>query len=427
MILWHAADEEAAWSAESKPTGGKNWRASAALLLRTIDVGGVSAHRVYQATLTGLPPGEPFEYRVLRNSQPIFTSHAKARSAPGQSYSMAVLGDISQNSQGQKNVAYQMGLAKPDFFVAVGDVVYSRGRVSEYYRNWFPIYNCDKLTAGACAPILRSVTTVAIPGNHDTSPVADFGAMPDLMAYFYYWAMPLNGPVTAAQGPHVSQLKGPEEAVRAFSRAAPAFPRMGMYSFDYGDVHWTMLDSNPYVDWTDPKLREWVKQDLRSAAGAKWRFVGLHHPPLQSSKAHFNDQWMRLLSEIFEEEKVDIVFSGHVHNYQRTFPMRFKVDPADAGSPMKKGAIGGVWTLDREFDGVSRTKPAGILWVVTGAGGAGLYNPEQENDRSSWQEFTARFVSTTHSFSMVDVTPSAITLRQIAADGREIDRFRITR
>jgi hypothetical protein len=38
-----------------------------------------------------------------------------------------------------------------------------------------------------------------------------------------------------------------------------------------------------------------------------------------SSRTHFEEQQMRLMSEIFERNKVDIVFTGHVHNYQRTF------------------------------------------------------------------------------------------------------------
>ena len=37
----------------------------------------------------------------------------------------------------------------------------------------------------------------------------------------------------------------------------------------------------------------------------------------------FNEQQMRLLAGLFESGRVDIVFGGHVHNYQRSFPLRF--------------------------------------------------------------------------------------------------------
>ncbi|MCZ2147715.1 MAG: metallophosphoesterase [Bryobacterales bacterium] len=104
--------------------------------------------------------------------------------------------------------------------------------------------------------------------------------------------------------------------------AGKQFPRMASYSFDYGNSHWTVLDSNKYAEWTSPALRNWLEKDLASAQSAKWRFVIFHHPGFNSSKAHFKDQWMRLLAPIFEQGKVDIVFAGHVHNYQRSHPLR---------------------------------------------------------------------------------------------------------
>jgi hypothetical protein len=88
--------------------------------------------------------------------------------------------------------------------------------------------------------------------------------------------------------------------------------------------------------------------------------------------------------------------------------------------------VRGEWTLDKAFDGKTKTKPDGILWITTGAGGAGLYNPEQESQPETWHDFTAKFVSTIHSFTMAEVSPEKVTFRQIDADGREIDRFTIT-
>src|ERR1700676_5452325 len=108
---------------------------------------------------------------------------------------------------------------------------------------------------------------------------------------------------------------------------------MENFSFDWGNSHWTVIDSNDYVDWNDPVLRKWVTDDLHKAKGKKWRFVAFHHPGFNSSKAHFNDQWMRSLSAIFEQEHVDIVFAGHVHNYQRSFPMTFQI--AESAKPGK--------------------------------------------------------------------------------------------
>lgn len=427
-ILWHAVDADHQWAIEYRNKGAAKWAKAPATMLRRVDVRTVPVHRVYQAVAANLKPGGEFEYRVLADGKAAFEATGRSRPPAGQAHSFAVSGDIAQGTPGQKAVAYHLHQADPNYFVQVGDVVYGRGLSSEYYEKYFPVYNCDKPAAGACGATLRRAITLALPGNHDIQPKMDFAATPDALGYFLYYSLPLNGPLTARQGDSLPVLSGSPEQIETFLKSAPSYPRMAMYSVDYGGVHWTMLDSNTYTDWTTPALREWVRQDLRAARKADWRFVGVHHPPFNSSKAHFNDQWIRLLSDIFEEEGVDIVFSGHVHNYQRSFPMKFKVKPEHASTrPMIRGKIDGTWELDKQFDGKTKTKPNGVLWIVTGAGGAGLYNPEQENDAKSWQEFTARFVSTMHSFTMVDVTKTQLTMRQISQTGSEIDRVVISR
>lgn len=427
-LLWHTLDIDAPWSSEVKIDGETEWRKQDVKMLRRIDVRGIAKHRVYQSTLTDLKPGQPFDYRVLLSGRPVFQSHGRARRPAGESHRIAIYGDMSQDSNGQKAVAYRIHQAQPEYLLSVGDVVYSRGLASEYYKKYFPIYNCEKATEGQCAPLLRSFPTVAVPGNHDTPSKIDLGVLPDALAYYYYWNQPLNGPIAGRDAGNQPEIRGSKAAVDEFYQTAPNFPQMGMFSFDYGDVHWTMLDSNSYVDWTDPKLREWVRQDLRSAKKAAWRFVAMHHPAFQSSRHHFDDQWMRLLADIFEEEGVDVVFAGHVHNYQRSAPLRFKVDAKQAATrPMIKGKIDGEFKIDRNFDGTAKTKPDGVIYLVTGAGGASLYDGAQENDPKSWQKYTVRFASSTHSFTSVDVSSERLLFLQIAGDGRELDRFTITR
>ena len=63
----------------------------------------------------------------------------------------------------------------------------------------------------------------------------------------------------------------------------------------------------------------------------------------------------------------------------------------------------------------------------TGAGGQGLYNPEQQKDTDSWQKFTVKFVSTVHSFTIMDVDGSKLVLRQVDINGKEVDRVKITK
>ena len=136
---------------------------------------------------------------------------------------------------------------------------------------------------------------------------------------------------------------------------------MTNFSFNYGNAHWLVLDADVYVDWTDSLLRDWVIKDLEAAKDVQWRFVTYHHPGFNSSREHFEQQQMRLLAPIFEKGKVDIVFNGHVHNYQRSFPMTFEPDKKgtalvggkDNKSPRGR-VVNGKWTLDKNFDGKTK-------------------------------------------------------------------------
>jgi hypothetical protein len=92
-----------------------------------------------------------------------------------------------------------------------------------------------------------------------------------------------------------------------------------------------------------------------------------------------------------------------------------------------EGHVTGRWTIDRSFDGRTRTRPDGVIYLVTGAGGARLYDENQTDAPSSWQPFTARMVSDVHSLTVVDVDATRLLVRQLSADGDELDRFVVTR
>ena len=88
-----------------------------------------------------------------------------------------------------------------------------------------------------------------------------------------------------------------------------------------------------------------------------------------------------------------------------------------------KDLVPGQWALDKTFDGKANTRPDGVIYLVTGAGGAGLYNPEQQGKPETWQGFTNKYVAKVHSLTVADVDGKTLTVRQVAADGTEIDRF----
>jgi hypothetical protein len=133
---------------------------------------------------------------------------------------------------------------------------------------------------------------------------------------------------------------------------------------------------------------------------------------------------MRLLSPAFEAGHVDVVFAGHVHNYQRSFPMTF----TPAGRPATPTSqVAGTWKLDKKFRDGARAKPKGVIYIVSGAGGATLYSPAQQAEPATWQPFTDKFVSKVHSLSLVDIDGKTFRLKQISETGEVVDSFRISK
>ena len=407
-LLWHTEDRDAAWLVEVK--GPRGWIPQAAPTYRRLDAPPLPAHRIYRATLRNLAPGAQVPYRVKRAGVVVFEAAARTRK-PG-AHRMIVFGDAANGSKEQAALAKAVAAAAPDAVFIVGDLVYGRGRASEYRTRFFPVYNTEEV------PLMRSVPFLGVPGNHDVP----FKGLGDAAAYFAYWSQPLNGPaLKAGDSGAAPVIPGLHDAVVA--AAGPAFPRMASFSFDYGKVHWTVLDSNTYVDWGSPALQAWLEADLKAAQPATWRIVALHHPLFQSSRSHMDDQWMRPISPVLEKYGVDLVLAGHVHNYQRTAPLRFgptKVGPR--GRPVE-----GDFTVDETYDGKTVTRAKGIIHIVTGAGGAELYDPWQTDAKASWQPWTRTFIADRHSFTVLDVDGPTLKVRQLDAEGRELDRITLTK
>ena len=427
-LLWHTLDADLPWSVSFRSQGETVWRTAPPPAFVRMAIPTVDPHRVYTTTLAPLKPGLPFDYRVLQGVQVVFEAQGLARKTTGQSQRVALMGDIAMKGPGHRAIAYQISLQNPDYAIVPGDIVYPRGRIPEYREVLFPVYNADTASAEVGAPLLRHIFWVAALGNHDVEQMIK-AKYPDTLAYYLYWDQPLNGPPLRAGGPHTPELYPFKDWQPFLQAAGQHFPQMGNFSFDVGAVHWTVLDSDPYVHWDDPQLRAWLENDLRTAAAATWRFVVFHHMGFHSSRAHAQDQWMRQLSPIFEKEHVDLVLGGHIHNYQRSLPLRFKPAPGATShlNAHQEGDVEGEFTLDKAFDGKTRTQTKGIIYIVSGAGGAVRYDTGQGEEPESWKPFTCAFVSNRFSFSVLDIEDRRLSFRQLDASGKAVDSFVLTK
>jgi len=432
-LLWQTTVQNAVWTVEHRTGTNDKWMKTETPAGTKINITGNAVHTVYRAALTGLVPGSRFIYRVLANGKQVFTSEAHAPRRSNQPFRFIAFGDIGAGTPEAKQIANAVYTVQADLIVVPGDIVYDNGLISEYRSRFWPIYNASKVdTIGV--PLMSSIPFAGAVGNHDADS-RDLDKAPGALAYFHYWDQPLNGPIGKEGGAFVPLLKGSDENKRAFMEGAGyRYPRMTNFSFNYGNAHFTFLDADTYVDWTDSALTAWVTKDLADAKDAAWRFVVYHHPGFNSSREHFEQQQMRLLAPVFEAGKVDIVFNGHVHNYQRSFPMQFAPDKKGVllvggkeNKIVRGRVVTGKWILDKTFDGKTNTNPHGVIYVVTGAGGQDLYNPEQQNDPDSWQKFTNKFISTVHTFTVVDIDGKKLTLRQQDAAGKTLDEIHIAR
>jgi hypothetical protein len=162
------------------------------------------------------------------------------------------------------------------------------------------------------------------------------------------------------------------------------------YWFDYAAARIAVIDSN--VD--EPQLRDAVAPWLTEVMlepGPRWKFVSLHHPPYTGGAHQPDRRVQNALVPVFEAVGVDIVFAGHDHMYQRTASIR-------AGEVVEEGT--------------------GVVYTVSGAGGAPLYDALPPNQRP---DYVVALNDKVHSFTWIDIDGDALRLRQIAVDGKVID------
>jgi predicted phosphodiesterase len=157
------------------------------------------------------------------------------------------------------------------------------------------------------------------------------------------------------------------------------------YAFTYGSVRFIALNTSASFG-TESSQYAWLVEELQSeeTTSAAWQIVFFHHPVFSSGVEYFAAGDMEeLFPPLFEQYGVDIVFSGHEHNYERS-------------------------------------EKNGVIYVVTGGGGAPLYghaeDPLAQNPYS-----LVRFTDYHH--CVLDITPEQIIYTVLDNDGTVRDEF----
>jgi hypothetical protein len=381
----------------------------------------------YTAILDNLTLGAAIHYRVRAGNELIREAVFRTSAPPDKSVRCVLVGDMAQGRPHQREIAYRISLQQPEFLVALGDIVYPTGRVNQYMHYYWGTYNnVSKASPESGASLMAGVTFYPVLGNHDIG--AKLAKVPDALGAYYFFSPPKNGP---GEGPWATPLDGTERAIADFRAATrDSYPYIDVYSFDNGPAHFVVINVNPKMDLNDPAFRKWLRDDLE-AARDRWKFVCYHMPAFHSSRQHYPEQQARPLNPLLEEMGVTMTFAGHVHNYQRSLPLKFLPDDEQKN----KGRVDGRFTLDTAFDGVTNTVPAGVIHIVAGGGGASLYGPGldktaeplQKQFGDNYANFTAKTVVDQHSFVVLDLSPQRVDLRAISMGGEELDHISVTK
>jgi hypothetical protein len=169
-----------------------------------------------------------------------------------------------------------------------------------------------------------------------------------------------------------------------------ALPNGGLhYSFTYGGVLFLSLDSNRF----DARQRRWLRAELRKS-GARCKVAYFHHPLWSSGRGyrgHTRHLRRKRFIPILERGGVDLVLNGHMQNYERSKPLRS-----------------------------GRRSRRGIVYVVTGGGGASL-NPFVTKRRPKWSARRGVFYHRLR----IRVAKRVFRGKAIDAAGNTRDRFRV--
>jgi hypothetical protein len=149
------------------------------------------------------------------------------------------------------------------------------------------------------------------------------------------------------------------------------------YSFENGPVHFIALDSNLRSRY---RLAQyfWLLYELQIDR-QPFTIVIFHHPPYSSGTEHGNSSWFqRFWVPVFEHFQVNIVFNGHDHDYERSIVN-------------------------------------GVTYIVTGGGGAPLYDV----GHSPWTIYSEK----TYHYCLLTVNSSTLTFEAKKPDGVVFDSF----
>ena len=218
--------------------------------------------------------------------------------------------------------------------------------------------------------IIESVPYMMTTGNHDNRGFLSYFPEPtgkfylehaDFFDFQFENAFPLNGP------------KGYETE---------------NYSFEYGNVHFTVMGIN-----APDKVGEWAYNDMQSS-NKTWKISTYHFPIYPVMPEGQNNDGYPWLRKAVEQGRPDIMINGHEHSFARTFPT----------------------VNDELFDKPSQ----GVIHYIAGNAGGNIYH---SNAQKIWHSAFYPQEERMGLYSIFEVDGSIMTVTAFMEDGRIVDKM----
>lgn len=305
-----------------------------------------------EVVLDGLNPDEPYFYRaelIDDKGQTLASDVLTFQTAAprGTPISFAIISDTQDNPAVAGTLAQHIWGQRPGFVVHPGDLTGTGSRKGDWTEEFF---------SGGMGDLLSRVTMYPVLGNHEE----------DARHYYRYFSLP-----------------------------QPEY----FYKFSQGDADFFMIDTNRDVS-PGSEQYQWLEREL-SASDATWKFAVHHHPPYSSDENDYGDTWkgrstrgdlrVRALAALYDQHGVDLVMTGHIHSYERTWPI-----------------TGGRVVAD-----------GGTVYTITGGGGGGLETPSPT--RPAFNNTVRRG----HHYCMVRINGGTLEFFAYDLDDRLFDHMRI--
>ncbi|XP_072950417.1 purple acid phosphatase 15-like isoform X1 [Typha angustifolia] len=263
---------------------------------------------IHHVRLTGLKAGTVYYYRCGDPSIPAMSNIHSFKTMPvsaPRSYPprIALVGDLGLTYNTTSTVDH-MRSNKPDLIVLIGDVSYAdlyltNGTGTDCYHCTFkkttPIHESYQTRwddwARFMEPLISEVPIMVVEGNHE---IEEQVGSKIFEAYSSRFAFP--------------------------SYESGSFSTF-YYSYNAGGIHFIMLGAYTSYNRTGEQYK-WLERDLANVdrTVTPWLIATWHPPWYSTYRSHYKEaECMRVeMEELLYLHGVDIVFSGHVHAYERS-------------------------------------------------------------------------------------------------------------